>query len=64
MDVDGKKSYPSYIDSLSTSYPQFVDNFLFRGKAWILYLVDGISSLLYVVFITLNLEKTLILLDL
>ena len=42
------------LSSLSTSYPQIVDNLLFRGKAWILYIVDCFSSLLYVVFITLN----------
>ena len=49
-----EQSYPRGIDSLSTSYPQIVDNLLFRGKAWILYIVDCFSSLLYVVFITLN----------
>ena len=54
MDVDGNRVNPRGIDSLSTSYPQIVDNLLFRGKAWILYIVDCFSSLLYVVFITLN----------
>ena len=44
----------SFKNVVDKSYPQIVDNLLFRGKAWILYIVDCFSSLLYVVFITLN----------
>ncbi len=55
MDVDGNRVIQEVLTVYPQVIPQIVDNLLFRGKAWILYIVDCFfSSLLYVVFITLN----------
>ena len=40
MDVDGNRVIQEVLTVYPQVIPQIVDNLLFRGKAWILYIVD------------------------